>query len=311
MPAVSGTNAALDGARTGGVFKRMTPAEAYCAAYFLAMFIPMTLATFECTSRDIHLVMNAAALVAAVGAQRIRLGYARVFVPLLLGFFAYRQVHYLWIEFNPCSFDYELQRIDSAWFHPVVSLVDAIRGRILSDVMALAYISYYPIVAITTVYLLLKRQGLKAFEYMSLMALLLLVSFVGYYVIPARGPHFFTGREEILNGFGISSLVHSFIMTVEWAIPDAFPSGHVMINVATLWFVWKSDRFLFRIYLLPVVLLVVSTMYLRYHYVVDVAAGLALVPICIFVNNHFCKVHPLTGIMPSDGSKNSQGPSHA
>lgn len=278
----------------------MTAAEVFCAAYFLTMFIPMICVPFETTSKFLHLIMNSAALIAAAGAHRIRFTFVRVFIPLLLAFFAYRQVHYLWFEFNPCNYDAQLQRIDSYYFAFVTDFVEAIKHRVVSDVMAIAYVSYYPVVAVTTVYFLCKKMEWTAHRYMSLMTLLLLLSFVGYYFIPAKGPHFFTGREEVLDGLGLAKLIHSMIMQVEWPVPDAFPSGHVMVNVASLWFVWRHNRFLFRIYFLPVILLVISTVYMRYHYVVDVAAGLALVPICIVLNDYFCKVQKRRSIMSAD-----------
>jgi membrane-associated phospholipid phosphatase len=57
---------------------------------------------------------------------------------------------------------------------------------------------------------------------------------------------------------------------------DAFPSGHTMITVAVLIVAWRRARRLFWV-LLPVgTLLIFSTMYCRYHYLVDVLAGIVL-----------------------------------
>ena len=57
---------------------------------------------------------------------------------------------------------------------------------------------------------------------------------------------------------------------------DAFPSGHTMITTAVLIVAWRRFRKLFW-FLLPVaILLILSTMYCRYHYLVDVLAGIVL-----------------------------------
>jgi membrane-associated phospholipid phosphatase len=55
-----------------------------------------------------------------------------------------------------------------------------------------------------------------------------------------------------------------------------FPSGHTMIAAAVLIVAFRRARRLFW-FLLPVGIgLIVSTVYCRYHYLVDVLAGLAL-----------------------------------
>ena len=57
---------------------------------------------------------------------------------------------------------------------------------------------------------------------------------------------------------------------------NVFPSGHVMVTCVCLLLAWSEDRRLF-FWLLPVGLGVfVSTVYCRYHYVINVIAGLAL-----------------------------------
>jgi membrane-associated phospholipid phosphatase len=57
---------------------------------------------------------------------------------------------------------------------------------------------------------------------------------------------------------------------------DVFPSGHTMISVAVLIVAWKRARDVFW-WLLPIATgLIISTVYCRFHYVVDLIAGTAL-----------------------------------
>jgi membrane-associated phospholipid phosphatase len=75
--------------------------------------------------------------------------------------------------------------------------------------------------------------------------------------------------------------MHKFLMTIEGTIPDAFPSGHALIAMLVLVLSWRLHRRVFW-WLLPFATgLILATMYLRYHYVVDVLAAAILVPGCV------------------------------
>ncbi|HWC64673.1 MAG TPA: phosphatase PAP2 family protein, partial [Thermoanaerobaculia bacterium] len=68
---------------------------------------------------------------------------------------------------------------------------------------------------------------------------------------------------------------------------DAFPSGHTMITVFCLLVAWRDTRKLFRAWLPIATLLVVSTIYCRFHYVVDVLAGLSLAFLALPLGERF------------------------
>jgi membrane-associated phospholipid phosphatase len=57
---------------------------------------------------------------------------------------------------------------------------------------------------------------------------------------------------------------------------DCFPSGHTEIPLLTLWLARRYRRKLFLVYLPITAAMIFSTVYLRFHYVVDVLAGAAL-----------------------------------
>ena len=66
---------------------------------------------------------------------------------------------------------------------------------------------------------------------------------------------------------------------------SAFPSSHVAIAVVTWWF---SARYLPRIrhvHFVMVVLLCLSTMYGRYHYALDVVAGILTAAVLLPIAN--------------------------
>jgi membrane-associated phospholipid phosphatase len=66
---------------------------------------------------------------------------------------------------------------------------------------------------------------------------------------------------------------------------DAFPSGHTLIVLVLLHYSYRFASRIFLIYLPLVLSLVISTVYLRYHYFVDVVAGAALAPFAVFATS--------------------------
>ena len=61
------------------------------------------------------------------------------------------------------------------------------------------------------------------------------------------------------------------------------PSGHTQIVLMVLFLAHRYERFLFYILLAFVCGLILSTIYLRYHYVIDLFVGALLAIGCIII----------------------------
>jgi membrane-associated phospholipid phosphatase len=62
---------------------------------------------------------------------------------------------------------------------------------------------------------------------------------------------------------------------------DVFPSGHTMLTIISVVLAYRY-RLRVRGFLLVLgILLVIGTVYLRYHYVVDLLAGVILAVLCL------------------------------
>ncbi len=104
------------------------------------------------------------------------------------------------------------------------------------------------------------------------------VSYAGYFTIPALGPRFAQADlyTKSLTETPISRVINDTINHLEKTKLDVFPSGHTMISMAVLIVMWKRARDVFW-WLLPIAsLLILSTVYCRFHYVVDLIAGTTL-----------------------------------
>jgi membrane-associated phospholipid phosphatase len=64
---------------------------------------------------------------------------------------------------------------------------------------------------------------------------------------------------------------------------DCMPSGHVAIALTVLFLSYHYARLLFYLFCPIVGALILSTVYLRYHYVIDLFAGAALAAGCSII----------------------------
>jgi membrane-associated phospholipid phosphatase len=182
-------------------------------------------------------------------------------------------------EVNPARWDTTMAALDrrlfgelrDAWFHALG------RPWWLTDAASLAYVSYYfvPVVLAAVLYAAGRRREFD--EVVFCVVATFFVSYVGYFVVPTSGPRIASGAErELLGGSAVSSAVRAFIHLAEGNELDAFPSGHTTVSLVWLALGW---RFLPR-WRMPLALLtsgiVFATVYLSFHYVIDVVAGIVL-----------------------------------
>lgn len=147
----------------------------------------------------------------------------------------------------------------------------------LSDTFSVFYTTYY-FFALTLGLILWGRDRAAARKFIFALMVCYYVSYAGYFAIPALGPRFAQAGEYTVSLLTspVSRTIADGINSLEKTKLDVFPSGHTMIAVAVLIVAWKRARDVFWI-LLPIGTgLVLSTVYCRYHYVVDVIAGVAL-----------------------------------
>jgi PAP2 superfamily len=103
------------------------------------------------------------------------------------------------------------------------------------------------------------------------------IGLTGYLLVPAVGP-----AAALSDAFATSleggplTRLNDAVIGHASSVYDVFPSLHVLITCVLLDHDWHFARRRFWIMLLPAGLLVGSTLYLRYHYAIDLVAGFAL-----------------------------------
>ena len=184
-------------------------------------------------------------------------------------------VHYI----NPEDIDPVLIRLDYMIFqgHPTVML-EKIMSPLLTDVLQLAYSTYYFIPIIFGVTLLRNNQRREFDRTLFLILFCFYLSYLGYILMPAIGPRFTINHLQTteLRGLFVAEPIQNLLNQLEGIKRDAFPSGHTAIALVVLYLAYRFKRGLFWIFLPVVTALIFSTVYCRYHYVVDVIGGFGL-----------------------------------
>jgi len=245
-----------------------------------------------------HAAMLAAALLVPVVARRlseraawiVRVVFCLAIVPV-----AFDEVGRAIPFISPDSREYWLTRADkillgsdpTRWTGSVESL------PLLTELMQLVYTSFYFLALALSIRLFLKRDY-RAIEHAMLVLVIgFLLSYLGYFLVPARGPERFLPHGAPLEGVAAAAAVRAWIDRVEPVKRDCFPSGHAEISLLVAALAWRYHRPAFLLLGPVALLLAFSTVYLRYHYAVDVLAGAALAAVALLATGRLMR--PLRG----------------
>ncbi|MGA2120109.1 MAG: phosphatase PAP2 family protein [Bryobacteraceae bacterium] len=165
--------------------------------------------------------------------------------------------------------------------NPTVWL-ERLQSPVLTEILQVVYTLFVP--AVLLVAFLIWRKG-KAEEfqfYAFLIAAGFLASYLGYLAVPARGPRFLLkSLQHIpLQGLWLFHAMQHTLDKMESAHYDCFPSGHTELTILAWWGTRVLPKRIFLAYLAYTPSIIFATVYLRYHYTVDVMAG-AVVAACL------------------------------
>ena len=202
----------------------------------------------------------------------------------------FKEMYILVPSIHPADYDVLLAGIDRWMFgtdptrwifrfaHPVVT-----------EILQIAYSLFYFSLVIIGIDLY-ARADRRAFDH-GLFAIVygFFLSYLGYLCVPAIGPRFilhdFARLPEELPGLFLTSPLR-YMIDIGESIPegtlnpaaivqrDAFPSGHAMMTLVIMYLAWKFRARTRWFLWITGTLLIVGTVYLRYHYVIDLIAGL-------------------------------------
>jgi membrane-associated phospholipid phosphatase len=174
----------------------------------------------------------------------------------------------------------------------------------VSELFYAAYFSYYVMIAGVGLALYLSQREQYS-HYLSVVSFVFYCCYATYIVLPIIGPRVFfrdaggydlpDNLQQLAPGAAYPEAVQhgpffhlmAFIYRVFEAPGAAFPSSHVAVAWCTVFFSFRYLRPIRFVHLVVAVLLCLSTIYCRYHYVLDVLAGVATAALLVPLGNWF------------------------
>jgi len=219
------------------------------------------------------------------------LDFLRQYYPILLYTGFYRETGLLNQMLYSGYLDAHFLRFEQRLFgwQPGIELVERFPARWLAEVLYAAYFSYYLMIAGVGLALLL-RDRRQFTHFISVVSFVFYACYLTYIFVPVVGPRILHSVDigtplpadvqpaaPIVTPASVEAAL--FFQIMAWIYERfetpgaAFPSSHVAIALTTLYFSFLYLRPIRWIHLAAALLLCLSTVYGRYHYVVDVAAG--------------------------------------
>ncbi|MCH8325403.1 MAG: bifunctional demethylmenaquinone methyltransferase/2-methoxy-6-polyprenyl-1,4-benzoquinol methylase UbiE [Bacteroidetes bacterium] len=208
--------------------------------------------------------------------------------PLVL--LTFKEIYLLVHAIRPNDYDWLFIKIDRWIFgtDPTVFL-HQFAFPLLTEILQIVYGSFY-LLPIFLCLILLYNNKQTAFEFSVFVIIYgFFLSYMGYFLLPGIGPRFtlhdFATINQQLPGLYLTNFLRDIANFGESLLPntpnpaelvqrDVFPSGHTMITLIVIYLsvrLKSKSKFFF----IPWgSLLIFSTVYLWYHYVIDLFGGL-------------------------------------
>lgn len=217
--------------------------------------------------------------------RQLHLWYLAPFI-----FIMFKELYHMIDPIRGIIYDDVLILIDRFIFRadPTVELYK-IANPYLTELLQIVYGTFFFLPVILGIDLM-QQKKLKEFDYSAFIIVYgFCLSFIGYILVPAIGPRFTLHNFEMNNielpGLFITDFLREIVNSGE-SIPsgtinpamivqrDAFPSGHTQMTLLVMFLSVKFGSKLKWFFIINGTLLIFATVYLRYHYVVDLIGGL-------------------------------------
>ena len=150
-------------------------------------------------------------------------------------------------------------------------------NKYLTDFFSLFYMNYFYVAVSVVLYLLIKKDKKHLREVLLGTILMYYIGYFLYILFPAAPPRLVLHDKftRDLTGGVITHIQNKIIIDMA-SSRGSFPSLHCGVSLLSLIYSYKYARKLFYFLILPVIILVIATIYLRHHYTVDIIAGFIL-----------------------------------
>jgi membrane-associated phospholipid phosphatase len=211
--------------------------------------------------------------------------FFRHWYPLVFFILLYEETRPLIHMIFPNSFDPLVNRLELALFgiYPTVWMQKFVCLE-LNEYLMFSYSFYYFLLVVLGAGLFIKHK-IRQFDHLLFTsAVAYYISYLGFILFPVEGPRFalWAKHQLEINGGFFTSLAQGLIERAGMQ-GGAMPSSHVAVALVVLVYAHRHHRLLYWVLSPLVISLFVATVYGHFHYVSDVAAGLLVGGISIFL----------------------------
>ena len=240
----------------------------------------------------INLLVIAAIFVLAYWAEtkktKLLIGLHR-FYSYAFVLFVFKEIYLMVRPIHPVDYDGLFISIDH-WLFGVnpTQWAAQFAHPVLTEIFQIAYFSYYVLFLMLGIELYC-RYTIEEFDRGAFLVVYgFYLSYLGYFLLPAVGPRFtlhnFYALGQELPGLFFAAPIRDFINageSISSMLPnaidvvqrDVFPSGHTQLTLIVLYLGHQYRLKTRWVMTILAGLLIVGTIYLRYHYVIDLVGG--------------------------------------
>jgi membrane-associated phospholipid phosphatase len=202
--------------------------------------------------------------------------FLRHWYPLVFFILLYEETRNLIHMIFPQPFDPLVNQLELGLFgvYPTVWMQKFVCSG-LNEYLMFSYSFYYFLLVVLGLGLFFSRKVREFDDLLFTSAVAYYLSYLGFIVFPVEGPRFaLAGSHQVaINGGFFTSLAQGLI-DMAGIQGAAMPSSHVAVALVVLVYARRHHRLLYWVLSPLVVSLFVATVYGRFHYVSDVAAGI-------------------------------------
>jgi len=180
--------------------------------------------------------------------------------------------------------DAALQSIDSALVGTNLSLrLQPLAHPWLTELFSFCYFLFFPYLLFSLIYYFCSDLAVLRKFIIGLFTVYGL-GFLGYSLVPASGPYLAMADQFSvpLTGYWFTRWNAAVVAQGSNGV-DVFPSLHCAVSAFFLFFDRRHRPWRFRLYVVPCVGLWISTIYLRYHYLIDLICGFTLAALALYL----------------------------
>jgi membrane-associated phospholipid phosphatase len=233
----------------------------------------------------------------------------RAWFPYLMVGVTYQLIQPAVVGLREGTIDVTLMDADRLLFlgNDPVLMIEEVSFPLLTDWFAFCYALYFILPGGMALMLHFRDRRREFRLFMLMMVISFYLGYLGYIFLPAVGPRYTIPDEfqHDLKGILVWDHVKAMYLEMETINRDCFPSLHTAQALIPLFFAYRykglvgKERLLFWVLLPIVISICISTVYLRYHWVVDVFAGAVLAAFSIYLGKFLYDRFP----WPRDRSK--------